>query len=64
MIGFAPDGLITLISNILNESCISDMCTEYDGIMVGKGFLIEKECPERGLFYTDPIFLAKISNLN
>jgi len=73
MIGIASDGLITFISkiyggrardkHILNESCILDMCTEGDGIMVDKGFLIEKECSERGLILHRPPFLGKNKQL-
>lgn len=73
MIGIAPDGLITFISkmyggrasdkHILNESCILDMCTEGDGIMVDKGFLIKKECLDRGLILHRPPFLGKNKQL-
>lgn len=73
MIGNAPDGLITFISNIygrrasdkhiLNESGILNLCTEGDGIMVDKGFLIEKECSEWNFILHRPPFLGKNKQL-
>lgn len=74
MIGISPDGLVSFLSSIyggrasdkyiFNDSGILNKCEEGDSIMVDKGFLIDKECTDRGVKLHRPPFLGKQKQLS
>lgn len=74
MVGIAPDGLITFVSDvyggrasdklIFNESNIIEKCEIGDAIMVDKGFLIDDECMKANVKLFRPPFLKKNKQLS
>jgi len=74
MIGISPDGLVSFLSPvyggrasdkfIFNDNGILNKCKEGDSIMVDKGFLIDKECTDRGVKLHRPPFLGKQKQLS
>jgi len=73
-VGVTPAGLICLLSKcfggrasdkkIVVTSGILDRLDRNDGVMVDKGFMIEKECAELGLRLIRPPFLSKKKTLS
>jgi len=69
MIDIAPDSLITFLSSVYGrrasdkcifiDSKVPHKCNKGDAIIVNKGFLIDRECTDRGIKLHRPPFLGK-----